>query len=237
MRSFLRNTIIIVSILSTSTNEVLASSVKPTEIPAVNMETVSGLAGLDAKTLALASVTAKQMEQISRHLAVFIKRQRPKLFTYRALLSETIERYQNLKASAAENSFDPCMFVTDEALEKASLAVHKAEEKFRHHCRTASDEVDNFLTPNQYALVKNARSNYGIFAPYKWLCLEEESRKQLKRFQRVYEARLQLVKKYKHLGKNISLKDLENQIAGFLSIEQLSALENLKKKLAQTKSI
>ena len=95
------------------------------EIPPVTLATIAHLGGLDEQTLAVAGVTDQQRTRLIEVLRESLRRERPRLFTYRALWREMVERLGNLRVSAADNSFDPCEFVTDEALEKAEAVVAK----------------------------------------------------------------------------------------------------------------
>jgi len=204
---------------------------KAGDIPPASVGTVAQFSGLDDETLDAALATAQQRERISDHLERFVKRRRPQLYTYRAVWAEMVERLENLTASAAENTFDPCEFVTDEAVEKAQAAVKKAAERFREQCRQASDRIDTLLESNQCLLVRNALANGDIPAPYRWLSLDENTRDQIRRLVCVHRARVELTKKYAHLKGKVSPEQLESQIAAILSVQQIQTLEAIRQRL------
>ncbi len=201
------------------------------EIPPANVSTVAELSGLDEKTLTVILASPQQKNHVTDHLEQFVRRERPKLFTYRAIWAEMVERLENLRASAAENTFDPCEFVTDEAVEKAEAAVKEAAERFKQQCRMASDNIETFLSPDQCILVRNARANGGIPAPYCWLSLGENSKDQIQRLVSIYRARLELAQKYPHFKGKVSEEQLESQIAAVLSKQQTETLDTLRRRL------
>jgi hypothetical protein len=208
----------------------------PSPIPPINLDTVAALSGLDSQTLALAEVADQQHRELDEHVSQFLRKQRPRLFTYRALWAEMLERYENLKASAAENTFDPCEFVTDEALEKAKAAVQRAKETFEQHCCTASDEAKAIMSPDQYRLVLNSRANTDLPVPYRWLDLDKSSKDQIKRYIQVYQARLKLIERYPNLKGKLSYEELKTQIAGTLTRDQFAKLAELETTLKRVQA-
>jgi len=209
----------------------LPSPKEHTVIPAVSVTTIAKLSGLDEETLNVAQVKAAQRGRLIEHLNRFVQRERPKLFTYRALWAEMVERRENLRASAAENTFDPCEFVTDEALGKAEAVVRDAKERFEDHCRNASDRIATFLEPGQQTLVMNARSNGNIPGPYRWLELDEALKGKIRRLLMIHKARVELVRKYPQLESKISQEQLESQIEKILTPQQLVNLEVLRRRV------
>lgn len=207
---------------------VLGAVEDPAALPTVDVKTIAKLSGLDDWTLGLAALTQEQRQRVKTHLKGFFRRERPKLFTYRAIWAEMVERHENLKASAAENTFDPCEFVADEALEKARSAVEAAKERFEQQCHKASDRIDAFLDEQQYAIVVNARANPNITPCYRWLRLNKADRNQIKRFLQIHEARVKLGRKYPHLKSKISEERLTKQIHEILSRDQLLTLKALE---------
>ena len=207
-----------------------------TAMPEVNVVTIGRLSGLDDETLAVGSVTGGQKRRIADHLGRYVQREKPRLLTYRAIWVEMAERLGNLKASAKENTFDPCEFVTDEALEGAEAAVAKAREEFENHCRKANVKVRGILGPAQLALVNNACGNGDLPAPYRWLSLGVEGRNLVRRMVRIHRARLDLARKYPNLKKKVSQQHLASQIAKVLTKEQLGALAVLRKRLVKAQA-
>lgn len=194
----------------------------------LSVAVVAELSGLDGQTLTMASLRKQQAEQIKDRLKQFLRKERPRLSTYRIVWLETVERLENLKASAAANSFDPCEFVTDEAIAKAQAEVRKARDRFEDHCQKASHECEPILKPEEYALVCNARANTEIPAPYRWLELSEACRKHIRRLLRVHEARVKLARKYPQLKAKLSEGWLSEQIEKLLDKKQLAALAGLR---------
>lgn len=197
----------------------------------LNVAAIAELSGLDGQTLTMASLRKQQEGQIKDRLRQFLRKERPRLSTYRIIWLETVERLENLKASAAANSFDPCEFVTDEAIAKAQAEVRKARDRFEDHCRKASHECEFLLKPEEYALVCNARANTGIPAPYRWLELSEACRRHMRRLLRVHEARVKLARKYPQLKAKLSEGWLSEQVEKLLDKKQLAVLASLRSRL------
>ncbi len=213
-----------------------ASEIELAEVPPVDISTVARLSGVDKQTLTVISITSQQKEKLKTYLVQFLEIQKPRLLTYRILWNESRERLRNLESSAAENAFDPCQFVTDEAIEKCYAEVKSARERFEEHCRTAAKEFDNLFGPEQCKIIKNTRSNCGIQSPYRWLLLEPSQKEQIRRFVRVYEARVKLAQKYPQLEKNLSRDSLQKKVEEILTKKQKLLLGKLKKKISKQNS-
>lgn len=200
-------------------------------VPPVNPESVARLSGLDPQTLEVAEVDPKVRQRINEHVAQYFRAERPKLLTYRAIWAEMHERRANLRISAAENVFDPCQFVTDEALEKANAAVREARQAFREHCGKANQGAAELLAPEQYALVQHAAQNVDVPAPYRWLEMDQRLRKQVLRLVKIHEARQALQRKYPHLQQRQDGQDLRSMIVRVLPDAQKEVLETIEDRM------
>lgn len=196
-------------------------------IPSVSRETVAFRSGLDASTLSLIDASPAQREQIEDVLSSFMERERPRLSTYRAIWAEMRERKRNLAVSAAENAFDPCEFISDEAMESAQAAVREARDRFNAFCATASEPVADMLEPEQYALVRNAAANPLLPAPLRWLELDDEQRRDLLRLVQVHEARRRLAERYPHLRDRFDEANLVRQARQILDADAARELDEL----------
>lgn len=205
-------------------------------IPPVNRQTVARFSGLDKKTLRVAGVSQAQRRQIRGRLDGFLERQRPMLLTRRAAWSQMRERHNNLKASAKRNTFDPCKFVTDEALEKTTKQIKRARERFYQICRKANDRVLNVLNEDQQAIVKRAADNAPLPAPYRWLALSQSQQKTVKRLVEVHRARKALADQYPHLKKKLTTKRLDQRVAQAVGEHEAKRLSRLRDKLTKIES-
>lgn len=202
-------------------------------VPPLTERTVARLSGLDPQTLRAAGVSAEQRQQIADHLQAFFTRQRPRLMTHRAIWLEMRERAGNLASSAERNVFDPCEFVTDEALEKARAQTREARDRFRAACRRANERVEQMVTPERFRLIENAGNNPALPAPYHWLALDEAQRRNIERVVRVHRARRQLALKYPHLKEKFNEQNRDRAIAQLLPENQQQRLASLRERLDQ----
>lgn len=204
----------------------------------VSVPSVAWQAGADTETLRAGGLNPEQLQTAQRVLPEFLQDHRPRLMTYRAIWAEMVERLGNLKQSAQENTFDPCEFVTDDAVEAATVQVEQAAERFRKHCRKAAEMIGRkaSLTAKQKAIMANARYNRGLPSPYRWLSLTKRVRTNIQRIHLIHRARVKLAEKYPQMADRLSKEDPRSRIRNLLSKTQLAELDRLAANLSRSTS-
>lgn len=200
----------------------------------VTAETVASICGLDEDFCAVADVGPDQHRRLVEALSAFVKRNRPMLFTYRAIWAEMLERLENVQSSAAQNAFDPCQFVTDDAIGNASAAVQEARRKFEDACRQALDALAMELKESQLAILKLAGANRDLPGPYRYVEMSDSTRDQLRRIMQVHQARLALAQRYPHLRGQVNQDMLAKQMDHCLDEAQQRCVAQFRRKLADT---
>jgi molybdopterin converting factor small subunit len=201
-------------------------------VPPVNAETVAKLSGLDEPTLEMAGVADRKQAKIQKKLQDFLEQRRAELMTHRAICSEMRERYKNLKASAEENTFDPCRFVTDEALEKTARQVDEARREFQTLCREATGIARKMLSGQKSALIERASSNPRLPAPYRWLDLNKQQRQAARRIVQVHRARQELAEEYPKLRERLSQERVDQRMMEVVDEDEAKRLKRYRQQMA-----
>ncbi|NBC11014.1 MAG: hypothetical protein GVY24_04660 [Planctomycetes bacterium] len=203
------------------------ASAEDRAVPEVRREVLADLAGLDAQTVAVLKLSPQQEKQVWQTLDEFLSAKRPHLLTHRMIWAEMRERYRNLESGARANAFDPCEFVTDEALRDAAKRLRDARLEFEATCRQVHAGLALILEPQEMRLVQNAALNHGLPSPYRWLDFDDEQRKAVRRVVEVHYARRELVAQYPHLASRFRESDLEKHIDNLLTEGQREELTTL----------